>query len=196
MNVLVIYTHPHKKSLNGAFLEKTLQGLDKNEKVHSVEVLDLYEEQFNPLLIFNEENKRRDLNKDPSLGKYREQIVQADTIVFIYPIWWGRPPAMLFGYIDKLFASGFAYKQEPGKMLPEGLLKGKKTICISTMKGPTGYIRLFLGNAHKILMKRALFNYVGIKDVRFFEFGSMEKKEGKQKKHLSKIENYMSELAS
>jgi len=196
MNVLVIYTHPHKKSLNGAFLEKTLGGLNKNEKVGNIEILDLYEEQFDPALIFNDENKRRDMHRDPSLKKYREQIVKADIIVFIYPIWWGRPPAMLFGYIDKLFASEFAYKQEPGKMLPEGLLKGKKTICISTMKGPTGYPRLFLGNAHKILMKKALFNFVGIKDVRFFEFGSMEKKEGKQIKQLNKIETFMSEMAS
>jgi len=196
MNVLVIYTHPHKKSLNGAFLEKTLGGLNKNEKVGNIEILDLYEEQFDPALIFNDENKRRDMHRDPALKKYREQIVKADIIVFIYPIWWGRPPAMLFGYIDKLFASEFAYKQEPGKMLPEGLLKGKKTICISTMKGPTGYPRLFLGNAHKILMKKALFNFVGIKDVRFFEFGSMEKKEGKQIKQLNKIETFMSEMAS
>ena len=196
MNVLVIYTHPHKDSLNGAFLKKTISGLGNNETVKNIEVLDLYEEGFNPLLSFNEEKKRRDMYKDPALKKYRDQIERADTIVFIYPIWWGRPPAMLLGYIDKLFASGFAYKQEPGKMLPEGLLKGKKTICISTMKGPTGYPRLFLGNAHKILMKKALFNFVGIKDVRFFEFGLMEKKEGNQEKRLNKIENYMSALAS
>ncbi|MBF9016308.1 MULTISPECIES: NAD(P)H-dependent oxidoreductase [unclassified Oceanispirochaeta] len=196
MNVLVIYTHPHRKSLNGAFLERTLQGLDRNEKVNDVEVLDLYKEQFDPLLKFNEEMKRRDMYKDPSMDKYRAQIDKADVIVFIYPIWWGRPPAMLLGYIDKLFASGFAYKQEPGKMLPEGLLSGKKTICISTMKGPTAYPRFFLANAHKVLMKKALFNFVGIKNVKFFEFGSMEKKEGNQIKHLDKIEKYMSSMAS
>jgi len=64
------------------------------------------------------------------------------------------------------------------------------------MKGPTVYPKLFLGNAHKILMKKALFSFVGIKNVRFFEFGSMEKKEGKQKNNLKKIENYMTSLAS
>lgn len=196
MNVLVIYTHPNKNSLNGAFLNNTLQGLEQNKRVDNIEIVDLYEEQFNPLLIFNDEIKRRDMFKDPTLETYRSQIIKADTIVFIYPIWWGRPPAMLLGYIDKMFSSGFAYRQEPGKILPEGLLSGKKTICISTMKGPTAYPRLFLSNAHKVLMKKALFSFVGIKNVRFFEFGSMEKKEGNQKKQLMKIEKYMSQLAS
>lgn len=196
MNVLVIYTHPHHQSLNGSFLQKTLDGLDNNKIVNQVDVLDLYKENFNPLLVFNEDKKRRDMFKDPALSKYREQIIKADTIVFIYPIWWGRPPAMLLGYIDQIFSSNFAYEHSPGKLLPQGLLKGKKTICISTMKGPTGYPKLILGNAHKILMKKALFNFVGIKNVHFFEFGSMEKREGKQNKNLKKIENYMTSLAS
>jgi len=121
MNVLVIYTHPHRKSLNGSFLQKTLDGLDHNKSVNQVDILDLYKENFNPLLVFNEDKKRRDMFKDHALRKYREQIRKADTIVFIYPIWWGRPPAMLLGYIDQVFASNFAYKDSPGKILPEGL---------------------------------------------------------------------------
>lgn len=64
------------------------------------------------------------------------------------------------------------------------------------MKGPTGYPGLFLGNAHKILMKKALFNFVGIKNVRFFEFGNMEQKKGKQKIQLEKIGKYMAHMAS
>lgn len=196
MNILIVFTHPDTKSLNGAFLEKTLAGLRKNEGVDQIEILDLYREQFNPLLVFNEHSKRRDMHKDPSMQKYRSQMTRADVIIFIYPIWWGRPPALLLGYIDKLFTSGFAYKQEPGKIMPEGLLKGKRTICISTMKGPTAYPRLVLSNAHKVLMKKALFSFVGIKKVRFFEFGSMEKRGGHQGKNLARIEKYMSELVS
>ncbi len=196
MNVLIIYTHPHKKSLNGAFLESTLNGLKLNNRVNEIEVLDLYKEDFDPILIFNDDKRRRDMFIDPELTKYRDQITKADKIIFIYPIWWGRPPAMLLGYIDKMFATNFAYKKVEGKIFPEGLLKGKQVYCISTMNGPTGYIKLFMGNVHKILMKKVLFNYVGIKKVKFFEFGSMEKKEGKQKARLQKIENIMRDLAS
>ncbi|WCN39743.1 NAD(P)H-dependent oxidoreductase [Aneurinibacillus uraniidurans] len=126
---------------------------------------------------------------DPQLEKYREQIIWADKIVFVYPIWWGRPPAMLMGYIDQMFASDFAYKDKGG-LLPEGLLKGKSVVCISTMKGPMHYPLFWLNNAHKVLMKRALFHYVGIKKVKFFEFGNMESPKGKHDEKLNKIYRY------
>jgi NAD(P)H dehydrogenase (quinone) len=58
------------------------------------------------------------------------------------------------------------------------------------MKGPTHYPLLWLNNAHKTLMRKALFNYVGIKKVKFFEFGSMESPKGRHKEKLHKIYRY------
>ena len=187
--MLVIYTHPNHNSLNYAFLKKVIEGSNDNPLIHEIQVLDLYEENFNPLLVFNEQKRRRDMHTDPSIEKYRKQITWADKIVFIYPIWWGRPPAMLMGYIDQLFASNFAYKDKKG-LFPDGLLKGKSVVCVSTMKGPSRYPLIWLNNAHKILMKRGLFNFVGIKKVKFFEFGKMESSKGKQGEKLNKIYRY------
>lgn len=194
MNILIVYSHPNRESLNGAFLDKTLEGLKANDAVSEIEVLDLYGEGFDPLLVFNETKRRRDMHRDPSMKKYQEQILRADVVILIYPIWWGRYPAMLAGYIDRLFASDFAYRFQPGAILPEGMLKGRKVICISTMQGPGVYSRLFLANAHQVLMKRALFSFVGIRKVKFYEFGNMEKPEGKQKKYLHRIRNVMKNL--
>lgn len=194
MNTLIIYTYPNHKSLNYAFLQEVINGCRDNPSIKETQVLDLYEEQFNPILEFHEHKRRRDMFRDPKLEKYREQIKWADKIVFVYPIWWGRPPAMLLGYIDQLFAANFAYKDNKG-LLPEGLLKGKSVVCISTMKGPTKYPLLWLNNAHKILMKRALFNFVGIKQVKFFEFGNMESKRGGQSRKLEKIYQYFRKVA-
>lgn len=189
MKTLIIYTHPNHHSLNYSFLQKTIQGLKENSHVEEIEVLDLYAESFDPLLVFNEHKRRRDMHIDPQLDKYRDQLLRAEKIVFVYPIWWGRPPAMLLGYIDRMFASNFAYREKKG-LLPEGLLKGKSVICIATMKGPTLYPLFLLNNAHKTLMRRALFSYVGIKKVKFFEFGGMEKPRGKQTKKLERIYRY------
>jgi len=194
MNTLIIYTYPNHKSLNYAFLQEVIKGCHDNPSVNELQVLDLYEEQFNPILEFHEHKRRRDMFRDPKLEKYREQIKWADKIVFVYPIWWGRPPAMLLGYIDQLFAANFAYKDKKG-LFPEGLLKGKSVVCISTMKGPTKYPLLWLNNAHKILMKRALFNFVGIKQVKFFEFGNMESKKGRQSRKLEKVYQYFRKVA-
>ncbi|WP_438348661.1 NAD(P)H-dependent oxidoreductase [Paenibacillus sp. FA6] len=189
MKTLVIYTHPNHQSLSYAFLQKVLQGGSENPNITEIKVLDLYEEKFDPILVFNENKRRRDMHSNPQLEKYREQITWADKIVFVYPIWWGRPPAMLMGYIDQMFASDFAYKDKGG-VLPEGLLKGKSAVCISTMKGPTFYPLFWLNNAHKVLMKKALLQYVGIKRVKFFEFGNMESPKGRHGEKLNKVYRY------
>ena len=194
MKVLVIYTHPNHQSLSYAFFNKVIQGSSENTQISKIEVLDLYEEQFDPVLIFNENKRRRDMHIDPKLEKYREQIREADKIVFVYPIWWGRPPAMLLGYIDQMFASNFAYR-EKGGLIPEGLLKGKSVVCISSMKGPTLYPLYWLNNAHKVLMRKALFQYVGIKKVKFFEFGNMESPKGKHDKKLNRVYQYFKSIA-
>ncbi|MEW9699503.1 NAD(P)H-dependent oxidoreductase [Paenibacillus sp. SI8] len=195
MNTLVIYTHPNHQSLSYAFLQKVIQGSTENPQITEIKVLDLYEEGFNPVLVFNETKRRRELHADPELLKYREQLMWADKIVLVYPIWWGRPPAMLMGYIDKMFVSGFAFKNN-GRILPEGLMKEKSVVCVSTMKGPALYPLFWLYNAHKILMRKALFQYVGIKKVKFFEFGSMESPKGKQEVKLNKIYQYFKTIAS
>ncbi|OXM85794.1 NAD(P)H-dependent oxidoreductase [Paenibacillus rigui] len=194
MKVLVIYTHPNHQSLSYAFLQKVIQGSKDNSHITEVDVLDLYAEGFDPVLVFNENKRRRDMHADPALAKYREQLLWADKIVFVYPIWWGRPPAMLMGYIDKMFASGFAYK-ETGGLLPEGLLKGKSAVCVSTMQGPALYPLFWLNNAHKVLMRKALLQYVGIRKVTFFEFGSMESPKGKHEMKLNKVYRYFSTVA-
>jgi len=195
MNILIIYTHPNPKSLNHAFLEQTLEGISRNRSIDEVRVMDLYREGFDPVLVFGDGNKRRDTHLDPRFAKYREQIQWADTLVFIYPIWWGRPPAMLLGFIDQLFSTGFAYRNK-GRYTHEGLLTGKSAVCISTMKGPAFYPLFFLNNAHKALMKKALFNFVGIKRVKFFEFGNAEAGEKKQIPKLQKVYTYFKTLAA
>ena len=194
MKLLIVFTHPNPQSLNGAFLQQVIRGAKENAAIEEVRVTDLYAEGFNPALVFNEQKRRRDLHKDPELTRYWDDLRWADKVVFIYPIWWGRPPAMLMGYIDRIFVSGFGYKKTKG-LFPEGLLKGKSVVCISTMEGPAYYLRLWLGNAHKLLMKRALFSYVGMSQVKFFQFGSMESVKGKHRQKLELVYRYFKTVA-
>ncbi|WP_322923355.1 NAD(P)H-dependent oxidoreductase [Paenibacillus campi] len=197
MNILLIYTHPNHNSLCHAMLEQVQHGLGAHVHHNRIETktIDLYAEGFHPALLFNEHKRRRDMHRDPELELYRERVRWADQLVFIYPIWWGRPPAMLLGFFDRMMASGFAYRhRKPYDLLPEGLLQGKSVVCISTMKGPSGYLQLWLGNAHRILMRRALFNYIGIRKVKFWEFGGMEQAHGKQRQKLERVYRYFRDL--
>ncbi|MFD1884838.1 NAD(P)H-dependent oxidoreductase [Paenibacillus wenxiniae] len=195
MNILIVYTHPNHNSLCHAMLEQVQRGIATHGATTQMKTIDLYRDEFDPALVFNEQKRRRDMHLDPELDHYRELVRWADQLVFIYPIWWGRPPAMLLGFFDRMMASGFAYKHRKAEdLLPEGLLKGKSVVCISTMKGPPGYLQYWLGNAHRILMRRTLFSYIGIRKVKFWEFGSMEKKNGKQQQKLERIYRYFRDM--
>ena len=81
MNTLIIYTYPNHKSLNYALLQEAIKGCHDNPLINEIQVLDLYEEQFNPILVFHEHKRRRDMFRDPKLEKYRQQIKWADKIV-------------------------------------------------------------------------------------------------------------------
>ena len=80
MNVLIIYAHPNPSSFNGAILEHVQKGLEETN--HSVTLLDLYKEQFDPVLVFNGEKKRRDLLNEEETKRYRELVQKADKSSF------------------------------------------------------------------------------------------------------------------
>lgn len=150
MNILIIYAHPNHQSFNGAILRQVKNHLNSK---HQVRILDLYAEKFDPLLHFDEDHLRRDLDKDPEMEKYRQLISWADHLIWIFPIWWGGMPAILKGFIDRVFASGFAYSYKGMGM--QGHLKGKTAWIISTHDTP-GFVTAFLQDYGKVLKNQVL----------------------------------------
>ena len=106
MKTLIIYTYPSPTGFNAAILKEVQSNLSTK---HEVKTLDLYAENFDPILRFDQEHRRRDLHKDPEMAKYRDLITWADQLIFIFPIWWSSMPAILKGFIDRVFAADFAY---------------------------------------------------------------------------------------
>ena len=107
MRVYIIFGHPNHNGLCYAALEKARQGFEDGG--HEVRVSDLYRENFNPVLRYEDPGELINMQLDEDTRAYRENIAWADRIVFIYPIWWAGMPALLKGYVDRVFASGFAY---------------------------------------------------------------------------------------
>jgi NAD(P)H dehydrogenase (quinone) len=147
MTTLIIYAHPNKDSLNHAILENVMKGL--KEAKRKFELIDLYAEKFDPVLVIDHQHKPRDLVHDPYTEKYRKKIEQADQLIFIYPIWWYGVPAILKGFFDRVFVSGFAYQHKG--IFPKGLLKNKSAWVIYTIDAPSLFIRLFRKNAEWIV---------------------------------------------
>lgn len=166
MNVLIIYAHPNKKSYNYAVLEQVKRGLEDGK--HVFNTIDLYEDNFNPVLVYDENIKRSDLVDSQETKHYRELINQADHLVFIYPIWWYGMPAILKGFIDRVFVSGFAYTSKGG--FSKGLLGNKSAWVVYTIDSPSWFVKLFRRNVEWITVREAILKYCGIKRVKRMMF--------------------------
>ena len=179
MNILIIYTYPNHQSFNSAILKVVQQNLSKD---HNVKTLDLYKEQFDPVLRFNDTHKRRDLNNVPDMEKYRNLITWTDHIIFIYPIWWSGMPAMLKGFIDRVFTAGFAYSY--GKRGLIGHLQNKSAWIITTHNTPA-LVTLFVQDYGKVLKNQVL-KLCGISPIKLTELNGVERKTDQQRQEMLK----------
>lgn len=132
MKYLILYAHPNPKSFNHAILE-TVQAELKNAG-REVSLRDLYAQNFNPVLSVNDLAGMMQRQLQPEVKAEQEFVGSADVIVVIYPLWWAGMPAILKGYIDRVFTEGFAYRIAGPDL--EGLLKGKKVLLITTTGAP------------------------------------------------------------
>ena len=141
MKIAIVYAHPSPESFNHSILEAFKAGL--KEAGHDMEVIDLYADGFDPLL----KTSGHGSTEEQTLF-YQDKIKQADCLAFVFPIWWYRAPAILEGFIDKVFASGFAFKYMPKLFgfIPrvKGLLPVKKVIVMETYGGPAFYYRYLI----------------------------------------------------
>ncbi|MGM0216096.1 NAD(P)H-dependent oxidoreductase [Enterococcus sp. AZ109] len=182
MKILIIYAYPNQTGFSAAVLKTVQENLHAN---HQVKLLDLYQEQFDPLLVFNEQQRRRDLVTEPAMQEYREMLEWSEQLIVIFPIWWSGMPAILKGFIDRVFVKGFAYEYKG--LLPVGLLKGRQAWIITSHDTPKPYARFFQQDYGRVL-KRQVFGMCGIKPVKLTEIAylrgsSLEKRE----KYLRKI---------
>lgn len=131
MKVLVVYAHPYSESFNHAVLEKFIQGLQSQG--HETEILDLYAQGFNPLLTAADLASLQAGQVPADIQAQQQKVSWADGLAFIFPIWWSSMPAVLKGWIDRVFSLGFAYAF--GEEGPIGLLKHRKALLITTSGG-------------------------------------------------------------
>ena len=131
MRHLVIAAHPSTRSFNHAVVEAYTSELI--ERGHRVECRDLYAASFNPVLSARDlaAVARGKLAKDIKVEQ--AAIRRADVLTFISPLWWSGFPAMLKGYLDRVFCAGFAYVIKGEDYLPG--LSGKKGAIITNVRG-------------------------------------------------------------
>lgn len=171
MNHLIIYSHPNPASFNHAIKETIVHAL--KSKGQSVRVRDLYALHWDPVLR-GEELKAIQENQSLSHDVQIEQehVRWAGQLTFIYPVWWGRMPAVTCGYMDRVFSKGFAYDYGPNG--PVGLLPGKKVYAISTMGAPlAAYEASGMMKSMKQTIDEETFQFCGMELIGHHYLGSV-----------------------
>lgn len=164
--ILIINGHPSNESLNFVFAEAYKKGaLESNAKV---EVLTISNLKFNPSLEFGYQ-KRTEL--EPDLLDAWKKIKWADHLVWIHPVWWGGLPAIMKGFIDRLFLPGFAFQYRENSILWDKFLKGKTAHIITTLDQPSWYYWLIFGRPSVNQLKKSTLEFCGIKPVKVSYFG-------------------------
>lgn len=161
MKILVILAHPNQQSFNYALAEAAVKCLE--EKKHTVIFHDLYRENFDPVLPLDEISKNGAIA--PAISLYGEELKVAEGLIFVHPNWWGQPPAILTGWIDRVIRAGIAYKfteGDTGEGVPEGLLKGKTALVFNTSDTPDAREHAFFGDPLDKIWKKCIFEFCGI----------------------------------
>lgn len=172
MKNLIVYAHPNSGSLNHFFKQTVLESLqDSGEEIA---LRDLNELNFNPVLSLEDMNGQRMGKVADDVKTEQDFITWADRIIFIYPIWWTGMPAIMKGFIDRVFSYGFAYRYDQG--VQKGLLTGKKTIIINSHgKSNAEYEAMGMDKALALTSDTGIFTYSGLEIQQHFYFDKADR---------------------
>jgi len=188
--VLIINGHPDKQSFCFELAMRYKKGADMAGA--DCKLVNLADLDFNPILT-NGYRKRTEL--EPDLLMIQEEIKKADHLVLVYPTWWATYPALLKGFIDRVFLPGFSFKYRENSPMWDKLLTGKTARMIVTMDSPKWYYALFMKNAGHRSMKKGILEFCGIKPVKITSFSQLKSStEASRKAWLTQVEKLGNKL--
>lgn len=191
MNHLIVFAHPNKNSFGKAMLDAAAKATE--EKGSNVRIRDLYQLGFNAVLSQNDFETIQNGQVPKDIADEQEHIRWADVITFVYPVWWISFPAILKGYVDRVFSLGFAYEYRDN--VAYGLLKEKKALLFCSTGAPDDvYAVNGMHEAMKHTTDDGIFNFAGITDVKHSFFGDVPNVDDEIRKgYLKEVENTVKE---
>lgn len=178
---LVIYCNPNPKSLSAAYKDAVAE-LSTMSHV-PLNVRDLYNIGLQPVLEMGDFDAERHGQIPNEVKVEQDYILWADLLTFIYPVWWAGMPALMKGYIDRVFTRGFAYMTDDEGQV-KGLLPGKKVVVLNNMGAPyRDYDENGMLQSMKQTVDEGIFGFCGMEVIehRFFghlDAASKEEREG------------------
>lgn len=168
--IAVLLGHPDAGSYCGSLARAYADGArSAGAEVREINLGDLT---FDPVLRHGY-NGVQEL--EPDLVNAQETIGWADLLVFAYPNWWGSMPALLKGFVDRVFLPGFAFRYRENSKFWDRLLVGRSARLLVTMDTPPWYYRLVVRQPGHQMMRRAILGFSGVKPVRTTVFSPIRK---------------------
>jgi len=154
MNALVVYCHPDPQSFTAAVRDAVVVALAG--RGHDVRVRDLYGEGFEAR--FSAEERRTHMSPGPhrSVAAHAEELHWCTHLVLVYPTWWSAQPAMLKGWMDRVWVRGVAWELPVGAKRVQARLKNVRRITAITTHGSTKWINVIEGEGGKRTVTRSL----------------------------------------
>ncbi len=159
--ILIITGHPSKDSFNYALAASYKSGANSSNA--SISEINIGELDFNPNLQHGYTERT---TLEPDLLEASEKIKEAEHIVWVYPMWWYGHPAIMKGFIDRVFLPDFAFRSSKKGKLPEKLLKGRSARIIVTSDTPRWYDYWFMKSPSINQLKKGTLEFCGIKPVK------------------------------
>ncbi|MBC2581903.1 NAD(P)H-dependent oxidoreductase [Clostridium sp. DJ247] len=192
MNHLIIYAHPSPESFSNAIM--TVVREVSMRKGHKTEIRDLYSMGFDPVLKGVDLKLMCEHKIPEEIKREKEYIDWANILTFIYPIWWTGMPAIIKGYIDKVFFYDIISKQE--KDASNRVMKDKKVFIFNPMGTQNeAYNQDGMINSMKSTTDIGIFNLCGIEVIQHSFFGYILKSnEDKKKQYLEEVKKVISQI--
>ncbi|MGW3997699.1 NAD(P)H-dependent oxidoreductase [Amycolatopsis sp. NPDC004772] len=169
--VVVLLAHPRPGSFNHALAARVVDALERAGV--PVWFHDLYAEGFDPVLTAEEaytSGSRAEeflaAEPDPLVRRHRSELAEAGGLVAIHPNWWGKPPAILGGWLDRILVPGVAYRLDDAGGAPESLLSLRRLLVVNTSDTPEERERTLFGDPLDAIWRRCLAPYLGEPEVR------------------------------
>jgi len=162
VKISLILAHPNPNSFNHAIAQTAMRTLQ--ESGHQVAFHDLYAEGFDPLLPAAEIPDEAPL--DPCIAAHCAEVAAAEGIIIVHPNWWGQPPAILKGWVDRVLRAGVAYRfleGDSGEGVPIGLLQARAALVFNTSNTPRKRELEVFGDPLEALWKTCIFGLCGVK---------------------------------
>lgn len=181
--ILIINGHPDRESFCFDLAIEYKIGADASGA--DCKIINLIDLEFSPILEFGY-RKRTEL--EPDLINAQKEILESNHLVFVYPTWWGTQPALLKGFIDRVFLPKFAFKYRENSLLWDKLLKGKSARLIVTMDTPKWYYNLIYRKPGHHAMKKGVLGFCGIKPVKITTLSPIKSSDAlKREKWLKQV---------